>query len=293
MKSDRLEHHLKTLLLLLLALVIAGCSGNSSKSGRYSIKNDHGPQGHVDLSHVPDAVPKVEPRSRGGNKSKYTVWGKSYNVMASSDGYQQQGTASWYGKKFHGHNTANGEVYDMYGMSAAHKTLPLPTYVRVTNIKNGRQVIVRVNDRGPFHGSRLIDLSYAAAFKLDMLKTGTANVRVEAINPSGYSATQVARSSQPAAVIPVLSAADPVNAHFKAGRYLQVGAYSSWGSAQSVKTQLESLVQDLSVIINKHEGTKPLYRVQMGPVDHLGTLNGLYNVLKTAGFEAPHVVDLP
>ncbi|MEH6626109.1 MAG: septal ring lytic transglycosylase RlpA family protein [Motiliproteus sp.] len=293
MKPDRIDRYAKTLLALLLALVIAGCSGNSSKSGRYSIENDHGPQGHVDLSHVPDAVPKVEPRSRGGNKSKYTVWGKSYYVMASSDGYQQGGTASWYGKKFHGHKTANGEVYDMYGMSAAHKTLPLPSYVRVTNLKNGRQVIVRVNDRGPFHGDRLIDLSYAAAYKLDMLKTGTTNVQIEAINPSGYSATRVARESQPVSVVPVLSAAEAVNNNFQAGRYLQVGAYSSWASAQSVKTQLQSLVQDLSVIINKHEGTKPLYRVQMGPVDHLGTLNGLYNVLKTAGFGVPHVVDLP
>ncbi|MCW9051533.1 MAG: septal ring lytic transglycosylase RlpA family protein [Motiliproteus sp.] len=295
--SVSLKAAVAVLVSVFIVVLLSGCAG-SGKKGRYSIDQDHGPKGNVDLSQVPDAVPKVEPKSRGGNKSKYSVWGKTYYVLPSSDGYRKIGEASWYGKKFHGHKTANGEVYDMYAMSAAHKSLPLPTYVRVTNVKNGRQVIVRVNDRGPFHGARLIDLSYAAAYKLDMLRTGTAKVEIEAINPSTYSATKLSRKARAPDTIPVAEPVQPAKATetlvtAKQGRYLQVGAYSSWASAQSVKTQLQTLFSDLSVIINKFEGTKTLYRVQMGPVDHLGTLNGLYNVLKTAGFEQPRLVDLP
>ena len=195
LKSNPLNSTAMLVALLCAGLILSGCSGSGSKSdGRYSIHQDRGPEGRVDLSSVPDAVPKVEPKSRGGNKSTYTVWGKKYHVMASSNGYRQRGLASWYGKKFHGHKTSNGETYDMYAMSAAHKALPLPTYARVTNLDNGKSVIVRVNDRGPFHGARLIDLSYAAAFRLDMLRKGTARVEVEAINPSTYSATALEKS---------------------------------------------------------------------------------------------------
>jgi rare lipoprotein A len=154
---------------------------------RYAIKQDLGPKQHLDMSKAPDAIPKVEPRSRGGNKSQYEVWGKTYSVMASSVGYQERGLASWYGQKFHGHLTSNGETYDMYTMSAAHKSLPLPTYARITNLANNKMVIVRVNDRGPFHGDRVIDLSYAAASKLDYRKTGVAEVLVEAIDASRWS----------------------------------------------------------------------------------------------------------
>ena len=148
---------------------------------------------------MPDAVPKVEFRSRGGNKSQYQVFGKSYSVMATSLGYKERGGASWYGKKFHGYLTANGDKYDMYGMSAAHKSLPLPTYVKVTNLANNKVVIVRVNDRGPFHQGRIIDLSYAAASKLGMLNSGTGQVEVEAINPLTWQgnkkgASQVAKT---------------------------------------------------------------------------------------------------
>ncbi|WP_421861811.1 septal ring lytic transglycosylase RlpA family protein [Motiliproteus sp.] len=268
--------------LALLVLALVGCSG--SGSSRYSIKQDHGPSGHVDLSHVPDAVPRDEPKSRGGNKSPYTVLGKKYYVMDSALGYKQRGTASWYGKKFHGHKTSNGEVYDMYGMSAAHKSLPLPTYVRVTNLANGRQVIVRVNDRGPFHGARLIDLSYAAAYKLDMLRQGTARVEIEAISNTNYRpATQALHTA------PVSSVSQPA----AASRYIQVGAYSSWSAAQSVKTRVELLLQGQKVDISKREGVPVLYRVRLGPLGIAANPSGLLGQLAQEGFADAQVLDLP
>jgi rare lipoprotein A len=144
---------------------------------------DGPPDEEPDLSGIEDAVPKVEPRSRYGNPKSYVVFGKRYYTRAHSGGYVEKGLASWYGKKFHGRRTSSGERYNMYGMTAAHKTLPLPTYAQVTNLKNGRRVVVRVNDRGPFHGGRVIDLSYAAARKLGVVKTGTAMVEVRAIDP--------------------------------------------------------------------------------------------------------------
>jgi rare lipoprotein A len=155
-----------------------------STSKRYKIDQDIGPHHSEripDLSKIPNAVPKPEPKSRIGNPKKYTVFNKTYNVLPSSKGFKQKGVASWYGKKFHGYHTSNGEVYDMYGMSAAHKTLPLPTYVKVTNLDNGKHVIVKVNDRGPFHEDRIIDLSYAAASKLGILASGTANVEISSV----------------------------------------------------------------------------------------------------------------
>jgi rare lipoprotein A len=133
---------------------------------------------------MPDAVPRVEPRARNGNPPFYSVFGKRYYVLSSSVGYRERGVASWYGPGFHKVRTSIGEPYDMYGMTAAHKTLPLPAYVRVTNLQNGRSVVVRVNDRGPFVGNRIIDLSYSAAVKLDMLRNGTAMVEVRTVDPT-------------------------------------------------------------------------------------------------------------
>ncbi|MEH6472907.1 MAG: septal ring lytic transglycosylase RlpA family protein [Halopseudomonas sp.] len=270
------------LLLALLVLFITGCSGTSSS--RYSIEQDHGPSRNIDLSHVPDAVPTGEGKSRGGNKSPYTVLGKKYFVLDSNEGYLERGKASWYGKKFHGHKTSNGETYDMYGMSAAHKSLPLPTFVRVTNLDNGKQVIVRVNDRGPFHGARLIDLSYAAAYKLDMLQQGTARVEIEAITDvSRRPASAVVSQPQTLAVTPVTN-----------NRYVQVGAYSSWTAAQSVKTRLGLLVRDQRVEISKREGTPALYRVRVGPLNNTGfNVDALLSQLAAEGFGATQVLDLP
>src|SRR5690554_5870511 len=156
-----------------------------------------------DVSRVPDAVPRLEPPSRGGNRSTYEVWGKTYSVLPEARGYARQGTASWYGEKFHGYATSNGEIYDMYKMTAAHRSLPLPSFVRVTSLDNGRSVIVRVNDRGPFHNDREIDLSYAAAARLDILDSGTGRVKVEAIDVEQWLAENAngQTNQQPAAVV--------------------------------------------------------------------------------------------
>ena len=168
----------QTILSTLLILLLAACS---SSGGRYSISNDVGPEKPIQLDHIEDAHPVYEPFSRGGNRD-YKLRGGSYKIIKNPDGFKQSGQASWYGKKFHGHLTSNGEVYDMYSMSAAHKTLPIPSYVKVTNKDNGKSTIVRVNDRGPFHDGRIIDLSYAAAYKLNVVNTGTANVDIEYIS---------------------------------------------------------------------------------------------------------------
>jgi rare lipoprotein A len=156
-------------------LAAGGCSRLPSRDG--------GPSYSGDFSSLPDPVPHYEPPSPYGNPDSYVVDGKTYHVLASSKGYVARGIASWYGTKFHGQRTSSGETYDMYAMTAAHRTLPLPTYARVTNLRNGRSVIVRINDRGPFHSNRIIDLSYAAASKLGIVEEGTGLVQVEAIDP--------------------------------------------------------------------------------------------------------------
>jgi len=169
---------LKILVLLLSSFLVNGCgvSGN-----RYQIKNDHSPSEIPPLGHLEDVTPRYEPYSRGGN-ADYTVRGINYKVLREVTEFSESGNASWYGNKFHGYLTANGERYNMFAMSAAHKNLPLPSYVQVTNLENNKQIIVRVNDRGPFHQGRIIDLSYAAAYKLDMLKSGTAKVKIKLLH---------------------------------------------------------------------------------------------------------------
>jgi len=182
----KIKNNLANILILFL---ISACSSNS---GRYQQKHDSTPSRLPTSSELYDATPRAEAQSRGGNKN-YQVRGKHYQVLKSAKNFTQTGIASWYGRKFHGHLTSNGEIYDMYAMSAAHKNLPLPTYLKVVNNQNGRSVIVRVNDRGPFHQDRIIDLSYSAAYKLDMLKTGTANVTITAI--TDFSANGIAKLS--------------------------------------------------------------------------------------------------
>ncbi len=170
--------HFLTVTFSVTALLLGGCA----EKGRYDLKDDVAPDKPLTVDHIEDAQPKYEPYSRGGNKD-YTLRGNHYQIVKQTNEFSEEGIASWYGKKFHGHMTSNGEIYDMYSMSAAHKTLPLPSYVKVTNLDNGKTAVVRVNDRGPFHPGRIIDLSYAAAYKLGVVKTGTARVRINAINP--------------------------------------------------------------------------------------------------------------
>ncbi len=177
--------HKALFFLVLLPLALTACGVVSGPRGGAvtDTARDGAPSQKVDIASISDAVPRSEPRGKYGNPRTYTVAGKTYRTLSDNEGYQESGIASWYGAKFHGRRTSSGEPYDMHGMTAAHKTLPLPTYAEVTNLQNGRKVTVKINDRGPFHGNRLIDLSYAAASKLGILATGTGLVEIRAITP--------------------------------------------------------------------------------------------------------------
>ncbi len=252
--------------------------------------HDKAPATPPDVSKVPDAVPRYEPLSRGGNRSPYEVFGKTYTVMPSAEGYRESGIASWYGMKFHGHLTSNGEVYDMYEMTAAHKSLPIPSFVRVTNLDNGKSVIVRVNDRGPFHQDRLIDLSYAAAYRLDILQRGTGRVKVEAITPRPSGQMQA----------PTLAAgpvAPAVSTSLKAShdrRYLQIGAFASEESARRAQQQVMPFAAGFAVgIYTANPSGSPIYRVKIGPLNVGEPLDNLIASLAGAGFHSPHLVAEP
>lgn len=265
-------------------LFLAGCSSQSNER-YYKHKHDHGPSAPVDVSNVPDAVPKVEKRTRAGNPPVYTVLGKTYYVMEDERGYSGKGIASWYGNKFHGEKTSNGEIYDMYAMTAAHKTLPIPSYVRVTNLDNNKQVVVRVNDRGPFHAGRIIDLSYAAASKLDYLGRGTANVKVEAIDPRQSSAATIEARHQEVA----RQKASTVDAEIytlPANTYLQVGAFGQLSSADALVTNLIAFTS-FPVVVRSDES---LHRVRIGPVSDNRDLLLLRELLHKNNIAGAHVV---
>jgi rare lipoprotein A len=260
---------------MLGVLAVAGCGGNK-------VKGDGPPSGSTRIPDIPgDAVPRAEARSRYGNGPVYEVLGRRYTVMPSSSGYQERGVASWYGKKFHGNLTSNREVYDMYGMTAAHKTLPLPTYVRVRNLSNNKSITVRVNDRGPFVHNRIIDLSYSAAMKLDMIKDGTSLVEVTAINfdqPSADRPTSVSSSApQP-----------PVDAGNKL--YVQVGAFGDRSNAERRLGEL-SLAGISSAFIHEERSTdRVLYRVRIGPVADVVQYDVIVDDLEGMGISDPYLI---
>lgn len=206
------------------------------------------PEKPRDIDSIPDAVPKWEPRSKRGNPPFYTVLGKRYVVLDTAEGYVERGVASWYGPTFHGEATAMGEPYDMYGMTAAHKTLPLPAYARVTNLRNGKSVVVRINDRGPFAKNRLIDLSYTAAAKLDMLKEGTTLVEVRVVTPKDTG--QLARAEQQPP--PTL--------------YVQAGAFAEERNATQLLARMKANGIQNAFVLNPPDGKSRLFRVRVGPV---------------------------
>lgn len=229
---------------------------------------DGGPEVPPDVSGLPEPVPRAEPRARYGNHSPYVVLGRRYHVMDSAEGYVERGVASWYGTKFHGRPTSSFEPYDMYAFTAAHKTLPLPTYARVTNLENGRSVIVRINDRGPFHADRLIDLSYAAAVKLGIHIRGTGPVEVRAIVPPGMHAG-VGEAPPAARAAGARPAAEPPPPMLvEAGDVLlQVGSYGERGNARRVQEQLERAGLRPVRIERAEVGAGTVYRVRIGPID--------------------------
>jgi len=225
------------------------------------------PEPPSDVTAIPDAVPKIEPRSAHGNPPFYDVLGRRYYVLATGDGYVERGVASWYGPTFHGERTSSGESYDMYGMTAAHKTLPLPTYARVTNLKNGRSIIVRINDRGPFVANRLIDLSYTAALKLDMTREGTTLVEVRALTPNQPDVIARSQATPP----PTL--------------YVQAGAYSNERNALRTVERLHAAGLTTAFILQPAGGSgTPLFRVRLGPVSSVSEFDQLASRLATLGF---------
>ncbi len=235
-------------------LIISGCSHRAPFE-----EKDGPPKLKKDISAIQDATPKHEPRARYGNHSPYEVFGKTYHVMPSSKNYKEQGVASWYGEKFSSRPTSSMEPYDPYLMTAAHKSLPLPTYVRVTNLDNQRSVIVRVNDRGPFHDNRIIDLSSAAAIKLGYANKGTADVLVEVINPDQF------QQHQPVVTVPDHSAAVADTGASPLQLFLQVGAFKKLDSAQRLHDQLKVILSSNIEIRREHKGDMILHRVYAGP----------------------------
>lgn len=263
---------MRHLALLALLLTLAGCS----TTPLVVEPGDGAPRHQIDVSTIPDATPRAEPYSRYGNPERYEVFGKTYTTLKGSKGHIEQGIASWYGTKFHGRRTSSGEPYDLYDMTAAHKTLPLPTYAQVTNLDNGRSVVVKINDRGPFHDDRIIDLSYAAAMKLDIVKSGTGRVELRAIDPHNPDA-HLARSP---GFIATANAADP--GAVELGRveparvaaatpiatesiFLQAGAFSSFGNADSLRSRIGAIAAS-PIVISKSIDPQPLYRVRIGPL---------------------------
>jgi rare lipoprotein A len=251
------------LLALAAATLVAGCV-RSERPGEPSTRLPPSP----DVASIPDPVPRYEPRSRSGNPPFYEVFGKRYAVLASAEGYVERGVASWYGPGFHAARTSSGEPYDMYGMTAAHKTLPLPCYARVTNLANRRSIIVRINDRGPFVGNRIIDLSYTAAAKLDMLREGTAFVEVRTLTPEQPALERAAPAQSPVAAS-------------SSRLFVQVGAFSEESNARRLSERLRAAGVP-GVFMQRLDGGR-LHRVRVGPVANVTDYDALVARLTALG----------
>ena len=291
----------RALLLAVLGMLLAACAGQKPRrdgapapvprdeqgrplpgetsrpqSERYRQDRDGGPSAPaVDVSKLVEPVPKVEPPARYGNKSNYSVLGRSYTLLPDSHGYVERGIASWYGNKFHGYMTSSLEPYDMYAFSAAHKTLPLPTYARVTNLDNGKSVVVRINDRGPFHENRLIDLSYAAAVRIGVWPKGTGLVEVRAIDPVHADA-----EPPPPRVVTVQS---------DARIYLQLGAFGERANAERVaSTARRGGIEQIDIQSTNVNG-RTVHRVRAGPLADVAAADALTARVESLGLGAPRV----
>ncbi|RLU13105.1 septal ring lytic transglycosylase RlpA family lipoprotein [Pseudomonas prosekii] len=336
MRALPMNKPLKLMAFAGLAVLVASCSTTTTrapaqKSTSTAVRatpgldinrahKDGAPWWDVDVSRIPDATPTLHSGPYKANP--YTVLGKTYFPLQESKTYVASGTASWYGTKFHGQNTANGEVYDLYGMSAAHKTLPLPSYVRVTNLDNHKTVVLRVNDRGPFYSDRIIDLSYAAAKKLGYAETGTARVKVEGIDPQQWWAQkgrpaplmlnepQVAQNAAPtitasagkveqwtppppqhaAAVVPVQIDAKKNASVPASGQYLQVGAFANPDAAELLRSKLSGMVSAPVFISSIVRNQQTLHRVRLGPMGSPGEIQQVQNSVRLANLGSPSLV---
>ncbi|KZN17998.1 MULTISPECIES: septal ring lytic transglycosylase RlpA family protein [Pseudomonas] len=333
MRALPMNKPLKLMAFAALTVLVASCSTSRAPAQKSPTAvrsalgldinrahKDGAPWWDVDVTRIPDATPTLHSGPYKANP--YTVLGKTYFPMQESRTYVASGTASWYGTKFHGQNTANGEVYDLYGMSAAHKTLPLPSYVRVTNLDNNKTVILRVNDRGPFYSDRIIDLSYAAAKKLGYAETGTARVKVEGIDPQQWWAAKgrpaplmlnepkVAQNSAPvitasagtveqwtpppqqhaAAVVPVQIDAKKNASVPASGQYLQVGAFANPDAAELLRSKLSGMVSAPVFISSIVRNQQTLHRVRLGPIGSPGEIQQVQNSVRLANLGSPSLV---
>ena len=325
-----LRHVARAFVAAIAAVALAGCMhhgpprpggegaatqapATKSAAGRYRQERDSIPDGPPpDVSKIPEPVPRAEPRSQYGNKSPYSVLGETYRVLPSAQGYVERGIASWYGNKFHGFTTSTFETYDMYSYSAAHKTLPLPSYARVTNLENGRSVIVRINDRGPFVQNRIIDLSYVAAVKLGVWPKGTAMVEVRAIdggaaperpfeNLTAGTEASGCRQSMGAAraahancggmheAAATAAAAPLPEKRPKPALYLQVGAYGERSNAEHAAAVMRAAhLGDVRVVaadVNGHT----VQRVRLGPLADVDAADRLTPKVRALGLGEPRV----
>ncbi len=296
--------------LLPLAFLLTACvsttpprsaPSTTSSGSRYEMDNDSPLLEPVDLSQVRPVIPRVENRTLAGNRSPYTINGRSYQVRESEAGYEATGFASWYGRKFHGHLTSNGEIYDMFQLSAAHTTLPIPSYIRVTNLDNGKSVIARVNDRGPFNEGRIVDMSYAGAVLLGYADKGTARVRVEAVVPGNVipAPPPVPERERPT----VSFASDSVDSvvterqlidEDRGSEFLQVGAFAREDSARSLVGRLARLTT-LPVFIYSESGTDGgmLHKVRIGPLADNALIQDLINSVQAQRLGTPFRVRVP
>lgn len=244
---------------------------------RYRDRHDSTPErAAVDVAALPEPMPKAEPRSRYGNKSPYQVLGKTYTVLADAHGYVERGMASWYGNKFHGYATSSLEPYDMYQFSAAHKSLPLPTYARVTNLDNGKSVVVRINDRGPFHDDRLIDLSFAAAVRIGVWPKGTGHVEVRALEP-GQSLAAVPK--------PVVQSERPASEIF-----VQLGAYSDRANADRIVDRIERQSLGAVSVVTTRINARAIHRVRLGPLPSVEVADDLIEQIARLGLGVARMV---
>lgn len=263
---------MRLIIIVVLSGLVVACT-----SSRYSMVHDKAPVGEFDASRVPDAIPKWEPLSPKGNQTPYTVRGKEYHLLASAKGYREEGVGSWYGLKFHGELTSNGEIYNMYSMTAAHKTLPLPSYLKVSNLENNKSVIVRVNDRGPFHDGRVIDLSYAAAKKLGYQKKGTAKLLLESI------------------VVPKVVGQGEKSGTAEEDRlsfFVQVAALSNQVAASALLQKVRLLDLGVDSFVSKAQG-REIYRVRLGPVDDQSLAEQLRRAIDKQRIGSPIVISRP
>lgn len=284
-------------------LLMSGCS--SKPVGRYSIKQDTAPNFKYGEIEYPEIVPSFEPYNKWTSRP-YKVLGKHYKPIATGLGFEEEGSASWYGQKFHGHKTANGEIFDMFALTAAHKTLPLPSFIRVSNLDNGKTAIVRVNDRGPFHGSRVLDLSYGAAKKLGYHKHGVARVKIEVIHVDESGDIRLGKNTdlfsynegELIANAPILQTNpeptaqtqtfDAVIEPEQTGFFVQVMAMSNGEKARSLATGLSNLLQ----VPNMVPKIANIYKLQLGPLVNEQKANNIIQELKKIGFEQAFTVEV-